>query len=156
MMVRENTTLANLGLLVKRGFLDIRAEKAITQSYVKDLSIKTPSTEQLTRNLSGGTQQKVVLSKWLFTQSKVLIFDEPTRGIDVGAKAEIYQLMWQLVAKGIAILMISSELPEVLKMCDRIMVMHDGEITGELKREEANQEKVMALAMGLQQPASLG
>jgi ribose transport system ATP-binding protein len=95
-----------------------------------------------------------VLSKWLFTQSKVLIFDEPTRGIDVGAKAEIYQLMWKLVSQGIAILMISSELPEVLKMCDRILVMHEGEITGELKREQADQEKIMALAMGLQQPAS--
>jgi ribose transport system ATP-binding protein len=95
------------------------------------------------------------LSKWLFTQSKVLIFDEPTRGIDVGAKAEIYQLMWKLVAQGIAILMISSELPEVLKMCDRILVMHEGEITGELRREEATQEKIMALAMGLQQAANL-
>jgi ribose transport system ATP-binding protein len=153
--VRENITLANLGRLVKRGFIDFRAEKTITHNYVKELSIKTPSTEQLVRNLSGGTQQKVVLSKWLFTQSKVLIFDEPTRGIDVGAKAEIYQLMWQLVARGIAILMISSELPEVLKMCDRILVMHDGEITGELKREEADQENVMALAMGLQQPAGI-
>jgi ribose transport system ATP-binding protein len=91
----------------------------------------------------------------LFTQSKVLIFDEPTRGIDVGAKAEIYQLMWKLVAQGIAILMISSELPEVLKMCDRILVMHEGEITGELRREEATQEKIMALAMGLQQPVNL-
>jgi ribose transport system ATP-binding protein len=91
----------------------------------------------------------------LFTQSKVLIFDEPTRGIDVGAKAEIYQLMWKLVTQGIAILMISSELPEVLKMCDRILVIHEGEITGELRREEATQEKIMALAMGLQQAANL-
>jgi ABC-type sugar transport system ATPase subunit len=86
-------------------------------------------------------------------QSKILIFGEPTRGIDVGAKSEIYQLMWKLVAQGIAILMISSELPEVLKMCDRILVMHDGRITGELKREEADQEKIMALAMGLTHPA---
>jgi ribose transport system ATP-binding protein len=150
MMVRENTTMANLNQLVRRGFVDVRAERKVTQSYIRDLLIKTPSTEQKVRNLSGGTQQKVVLSKWLFTQSKVLIFDEPTRGIDVGAKAEIYQLMWKLVGQGIAILMISSELPEVLKMCDRILVMHEGEITGELKREEATQEKIMALAMGLQ------
>jgi ribose transport system ATP-binding protein len=156
MSVRENTTIANLGRLVKRGFLDIRREKTLAQNYVKELSITTPSTEQAVRNLSGGTQQKVVLSKWLFTQSKVLIFDEPTRGIDVGAKAEIYQLMWRLVAQGIAILMISSELQEVLKMCDRILVMHEGEITGELKREEADQEKIMALAMGLQQTAGIG
>lgn len=154
MMVRENTTLANLSRLVRHGFIDVRVEREVTQGYVRDLLIKTPSTEQKVRNLSGGTQQKVVLSKWLFTQSKILIFDEPTRGIDVGAKAEIYQLMWKLVAQGIAILMISSELPEVLKMCDRILVMHEGEITGELKREEATQEKIMALAMGLQQPAS--
>ncbi len=126
-----------------------------TQGYIRDLQIKTPSTEQKVRNLSGGTQQKVVLSKWLFTQSRILIFDEPTRGIDVGAKAEIYQLMWKLVAQGIAILMISSELPEVLKMCDRILVMHEGEITGELKQAEATQEKIMALAMGVAQPASL-
>jgi ribose transport system ATP-binding protein len=154
MMVRENTTMASLSRLVRRGFVDIRAEKEATQNYIRDLQIKTPSTEQKVRNLSGGTQQKVVLSKWLFTQSRILIFDEPTRGIDVGAKAEIYQLMWKLVAQGIAILMISSELPEVLKMCDRILVMHEGEITGELKQAEATQERIMALAMGVGQPAS--
>ncbi len=153
MMVRENTTMASLRRLVRRGFVDVRAEKEATQGYIRDLQIKTPSTEQKVRNLSGGTQQKVVLAKWLFTKSKVLIFDEPTRGIDVGAKAEIYQLMWKLISQGIAILMISSELPEVLKMCDRILVMHDGEITGELKRDEATQEKIMAFAMGLEQPA---
>ncbi len=153
MMVRENTTMASLFRVVRRGFVDVRAEKEATQSYIRDLHIKTPSTDQKVRNLSGGTQQKVVLSKWLFTQSKILIFDEPTRGIDVGAKAEIYQLMWKLVAQGIAILMVSSELPEVLKMCDRILVMHEGEITGELSRAEATQEKIMALAMGLEQSA---
>lgn len=149
MMLRENTTLASLSRLVKRGFIDVSAEKSATKKFIRDLLIKTPSTEQKVRNLSGGTQQKVVLAKWLFTESKILIFDEPTRGIDVGAKAEIYQLMWKLVSQGIAILMISSELPEVLKMCERILVMHDGQITGELKREEADQEKIMALAMGL-------
>ena len=153
MLVRENTTLANLSRLVRRGFIDIAAEKSVTQKFIQDLLIKTPSTEQRVRNLSGGTQQKVVLAKWLFTQSQLLIFDEPTRGIDVGTKAEIYQLMWKLVAQGIAILMISSELPEVLKMCDRILVMHDGSISGELNRAEADQEKIMALAMGLQQSA---
>lgn len=154
MMVRENTSMASLVRLVKHGFVDIRAEKEATRGYIRDLQIKTPSTEQKVRNLSGGTQQKVVLAKWLFTKSRVLIFDEPTRGIDVGAKAEIYQLMWKLVAQGIAILMISSELPEVLKMCDRILVMHEGEITGELKQAEATQEKIIAMAMGLEQPAS--
>jgi ribose transport system ATP-binding protein len=149
MLLRENTTLANLNSLVKRGFIDVGREKGVTRKFIQDLLIKTPSTEQRVRNLSGGTQQKVVLAKWLFTQSQLLIFDEPTRGIDVGAKAEIYQLMWKLVAQGIAILMISSELPEVLKMCDRILVMHEGTISGELSREEADQEKIMALAMGL-------
>ncbi|MEW5979086.1 MAG: sugar ABC transporter ATP-binding protein [Acidobacteriota bacterium] len=155
MKVRENTTLARLRRLVRRGFIDIGAEKKVTGKFIQDLLIKTPSTEQMVRNLSGGTQQKVVLAKWLFTESKVLVFDEPTRGIDVGAKAEIYQLMWRLVSQGIAILMISSELPEVLKMCDRILVMHDGAITGELTRQEANQERIMALAMGLSQPTSI-
>ncbi len=100
------------------------------------------------KNLSGGNQQKVVLAKWLFTRSKVLIFDEPTRGIDVGAKAEIYQLMNRLAEQGVAILMISSELPEVLGMSDRILVMHQGRIAGELSREEATQEHVMHLATG--------
>ena len=112
MMLRENTTLARLSRLVKRGFINVSAERSVTKKFIRDLLIKTPSTEQKVRNLSGGTQQKVVLAKWLFTESKILIFDEPTRGIDVGAKAEIYQLMWKLVSQGIAILMISSELPE--------------------------------------------
>jgi ribose transport system ATP-binding protein len=155
MLLRENTTLANLSRLVRRGFINIAEEKSVTRKFIQDLFIKTPSTEQRVRNLSGGTQQKVVLAKWLFTQSQLLIFDEPTRGIDVGAKAEIYQLMWRLVAQGIAILMISSELPEVLKMCDRILVMHEGTISGELRRDEADQEKIMALAMGLSQSAPI-
>jgi len=115
---------------------------------VRDLMIRTPSIEQAVKNLSGGNQQKVVLAKWLFTRSKVLIFDEPTRGIDVGAKAEIYQLMNRLAEEGVAILMISSELPEVLGMSDRILVMHQGRIAGELSREEATQERIMHLATG--------
>ena len=110
--------------------------------------IKTPSVEQTVQNLSGGNQQKVVLAKWLFTQSKVLIFDEPTRGIDVGAKTEIYQLMNRLAENGVAIIMISSELPEILGMSDRILVMHDGAVAGELNREDATQEKIMSLATG--------
>ena len=110
--------------------------------------IKTPSVEQAVQNLSGGNQQKVVLAKWLFTESNVLIFDEPTRGIDVGAKTEIYQLMNRLAASGVAIIMISSELLEVIGMSDRILVMHEGEIAGELSREEATQERIMHLATG--------
>jgi ribose transport system ATP-binding protein len=148
MTVRENTTLANLRALVWGPFIDRKRERAVAESYVRDLQIKTPSVEQTAQNLSGGNQQKVVLAKWLFTESKVLIFDEPTRGIDVGAKAEIFKLMNALVKRGVAILMISSELPEVLGMCDRILVMHEGRLAGQLMRAEATQESVMRLATG--------
>jgi ribose transport system ATP-binding protein len=148
MAVRENVSLANLGSLSRLGFVSRRRERDVATRYVEDLMIKTPSIEQAVQNLSGGNQQKVVLAKWLFTQSKVLIFDEPTRGIDVGAKTEIYQLMNKLAQNGAAIIMISSELPEVLGMSDRILVMHEGEIAGELSREEATQERIMHLATG--------
>lgn len=148
MTVRENTTLANLRELVKAGFINRRAERQVTEKYVKELQIKTPSVEQAAQNLSGGNQQKVVLAKWLFTKSRVLIFDEPTRGIDVGAKVEIYKLMNELVRQGVAVLMISSELPEILGMCDRILVMHEGHLAGELSRAEATQERIMRLATG--------
>lgn len=148
MVVRENITLANLGALTRFNFISVARERQVARKYVEDLSIRTPSVEQTVQNLSGGNQQKVVLSKWLFTQSKVLIFDEPTRGIDVGAKTEIYQLMNELAARGVAMLMISSELPEVLGMSDRILVMHEGRIVGELSASEATQEKIMHLATG--------
>ena len=148
MSVRENTTLANLKSLVRVVFVDHRQERAVTEQYVKELQIKTPGIEQAAQNLSGGNQQKVVLAKWLFTKSKVLIFDEPTRGIDVGAKVEIYKLMNDLMRAGVSILMISSELPEVLGMCDRILVMHEGRLAGELSRADATQERIMRLATG--------
>jgi ribose transport system ATP-binding protein len=148
MAVRENTTLANLGSITHFGFVQGAKERAITNQFIRDLVIKTPSGEQQVRNLSGGNQQKVVLAKWLFTESKLLIFDEPTRGIDVGAKYEIYLLMHELAAKGNGILMISSELPEILGMSDRIAVMHEGHIAGELSREDATSESVMQLATG--------
>lgn len=148
MSVRENETLANLGALSTLGFVRRREERAVAEKYKTDLAIKTPSIEQTVQNLSGGNQQKVVLAKWLFTGSKVLIFDEPTRGIDVGAKSEIYKLINELAAQGVAIIMISSELPEVLGMSDRILVMHEGTIAGELSRADATQEKIMHLATG--------
>ena len=148
MAVRENTTLANLDILAVMGFIRRTEENKVAEKYKNDLSIKTPSIEQIVQNLSGGNQQKVVLAKWLFTGSKVLIFDEPTRGIDVGAKSEIYKLMNELAAQGVAIIMISSELPEILGMSDRILVMHEGRITGEISRAEATQEKIMHLATG--------
>jgi ribose transport system ATP-binding protein len=113
---------------------------------IEDLGIRTPGPEQEVRYLSGGNQQKVVIGKWLLADSKVLIMDEPTRGIDVGARVEIYELMNELTQEGAGILMISSDLPEVLGMSDRILVMRGGRITGELSTEEATQERIMALA----------
>ncbi len=148
MVVRENITLANLPEVSVFSFIRAGREREVARKYVGDLQVKTPSIDQTVQNLSGGNQQKVVLAKWLFTDSKVLIFDEPTRGIDVGAKTEIYQLMNALAKRGAAIIMISSELPEVLGMSDRICVMHEGKITGELSRAEATQEKIMTLATG--------
>jgi ribose transport system ATP-binding protein len=148
MNVRENVTLANLRGLAGGWFIRGGDERRIAEGHVRDLRIKTPGIEQAVVHLSGGNQQKVVLAKWLFTQSRVLMFDEPTRGIDVGAKVSIYELMNRLVANGAAILMISSELPEVLGMCDRILVMHEGRIAGELARTGATQERIMQLATG--------
>jgi ribose transport system ATP-binding protein len=148
MTVRENTTLSNLSALVWGPFIDRKQERSVAERFVRDLQIKTPSIEQTAQNLSGGNQQKVVLAKWLFTQSKVLIFDEPTRGIDVGAKVEIFKLMNDLVSRGVAVLMISSELPEVLGMCDRILVMHEGHLAGEIPGKGATQEAIMRMATG--------
>lgn len=148
MEIRKNTSKANLQSISSGGFLQTKKEKLVAEEYRNKLAIRTPSVEQLVRNLSGGNQQKVVLSQWLFRGSRIMIFDEPTRGIDVGAKSEIYRIMNNLVADGVAILMISSELPEVLGMSDRILVMHEGHLTGELSREDATQEKIMQLATG--------
>ena len=120
--------------------------RAVTSEYVKKLNIKTPSVYQTVRNLSGGNQQKVVLAKWLIRNCDILIFDEPTRGIDVGAKSEIYKLMNDLAAEGKSIIMISSEMPELLRMSDRIAVMCEGRLTGELRIEDATQEKIMHYA----------
>lgn len=146
--VRENFALPNLHQLSAGGFIKHGEERDRFASYVSSLSIKIPHQEQLARNLSGGNQQKVVLAKWLARNAEVIIFDEPTRGIDVGAKFEIYQLINELSAQGKSVLMISSELPEVLGMSDRILVMHGGKITGEIKDPgSASQEDVMQLAV---------
>jgi ABC-type sugar transport system ATPase subunit len=147
MSVRANITMANMDVARHGPFLLPFRERAIAERFIADLQIKTPHVEQIVHHLSGGNQQKVVLAKWLLTQSRVLIFDEPTRGIDVGAKVEIYRLMNQLAERGVAILMITSELPEALGMCDRLIVMREGRVTGELNKEEADQESVMQLAM---------
>ena len=146
--VASNITLAGLDKICRGGALSLKAEREIAQKMIGDIRIKTPSLSQRVVNLSGGNQQKVVLAKWLFTECDVLIFDEPTRGIDVGAKVEIYKLMVELVKKGAAIIMVSSELPEILGMSDRVLVMHEGKISGEYTREEATQEKILHSATG--------
>jgi ribose transport system ATP-binding protein len=150
MTVRENVTLAHLAEFVDRDLLvDVARERAATTRMIDELQIRTPGTEQLVRNLSGGTQQKVVLAKWLLGDARVLLFDEPTRGIDVGAKAEIYKLMVELATRGAAIVMVSSDLPEVLGMSHRILVVRDGRIAAEFTRAEATPDRVIAVATGV-------
>jgi putative multiple sugar transport system ATP-binding protein len=144
--VKENITLANLKQIAQRSVIDNNAEIKIANEYKVSLNIKTPSVEQRVSNLSGGNQQKVCLGKWLFVKPDLLILDEPTRGIDVGAKYEIYTLMNRLVEQGMSIIMISSELPEVLGMSDRVYIVSSGRITGELPIAEATPEKIMHLA----------
>ena len=145
--VRENIALPNLDFLAnKLGIVNKKAEKLLVQKAVESFCIKLPSAEVNAASLSGGNQQKVVVAKWLSRKSNVVIFDEPTRGIDVGAKVEIYQLMNQLKEQGIGVVFVSSELPEILGMSDRILVMCNGRITGELSREEATQEAILKLA----------
>jgi ABC-type sugar transport system ATPase subunit len=148
MDVKENSTLASLRRIARGGVIDKNEEIRCSARYVKDLRTKTPSLEQKVGNLSGGNQQKVVLAKWLLTEPKVLFLDEPTRGIDVGAKVEIYNIVNDLVDRGVCVVVISSELPEVLGIADRILVMHEGRFTGALAREEATEEKVMFHATG--------
>jgi ribose transport system ATP-binding protein len=138
--------LASLEQNVRAGLVDRGEQRKRAGKMVEDLNIRTPGLEQEVRYLSGGNQQKVVIGKWLLAGSQVLIMDEPTRGIDVGAKVEIYELMNELTENGAGILMISSDLPEILGMSDRIVVMSSGRITGELSADEANGENVMELA----------
>jgi ABC-type sugar transport system ATPase subunit len=147
MSVQENSSMAILPRLANwLGMINPQQERQNAEDYVKKLDIVTPSVTQMVRNLSGGNQQKVVLAKWLSSTPQLLIVDEPTRGIDVGAKSEIHKLLAQLAQQGIAILMISSELPEILAMSDRIIVMCQGRVTGEFTHESASQEKIMTAA----------
>lgn len=149
MSVQANLTLAVLRRIARFGWIDRRAELALVEAYRERLRIRVASVEQPVGTLSGGNQQKVVVARGLALQPRVLILDEPTRGIDVGTKAEIHRLMDELAAQGMGILMISSELPEILGMADRILVMRAGRLVGELPRGEATQERIMAMAMGL-------
>ena len=148
MTVRENASLASLKRDQNKGLLNFPAEEAIAEEAVEQLQIKTPHLEQVTRFLSGGNQQKIVLGKWLALTPQLLMLDEPTRGIDVGAKREIYRLMEKLAGEGMAILFVSSEMEEVLGMADRALVMHEGRIAGELARNELSEEAIMQLATG--------
>jgi ribose transport system ATP-binding protein len=141
--------MANLAAVASRlGFLPFAEEDVVARRYVDTLAIRTPSTRQRVRLLSGGNQQKVVIAKWLFRDSRVLLFDEPTRGIDVGAKYAIYQLLDQLAARGIGVVLISSELPEILGMTDRVAVFHAGRIAAVLDTRRTSQEEIMHHASG--------
>jgi ribose transport system ATP-binding protein len=151
--VLENIVLATLDRHGKAGWMDQSKMEQTASDYVDRLSIRTPHLWQKIMFLSGGNQQKVVLAKWLASQPKILILDEPTRGIDVGAKAEVHALMSQLSKSGIGIIMISSELPEILGMSDRIVVMHEGSVAAILDRAEATQEVIMAYASGQMKPS---
>lgn len=147
-LILNNTISFNMSIAVLRKFMNNftvnrSKEREIVEGGISSLSVKTPSRNQRVRNLSGGNQQKVVLAKWLASDPDILILDEPTRGVDVGAKAEIYKIMNELAAKGMAIIMISSEMPEIVNMCDRIIVMNDGKITGELDKSEFDQERIL-------------
>lgn len=143
-----NTTLAALNKIKTNGILNLRKEKKISQDYVKQLKIVTPSISQKVGLLSGGNQQKVVLAKWLFTDCDIIILDEPTRGIDVGAKREIYEIINQLAAVGKGVLVVSSEMEEVMGICDRILVMREGELTGEVLKEDFSQQNISKYAIG--------
>lgn len=145
--IRENISISSLTALLKRWpRLDLKKEKVIAEQYREQLDIKTPSIEQLVSNLSGGNQQKVVLAKWLLTDSKIIIFDEPTRGIDVGVKFEIYQIMKDLAKQGISIIMISSEMPELIGVSDRIVIMNQGKLVGECSGKDVTQQEILHLA----------
>jgi ribose transport system ATP-binding protein len=154
MAVADNVSLASIGRDQRFGFLNFDAERSLAAEMIEKMSIKTPSSRQIVRYLSGGNQQKVVIGKWLAMKPAILLLDEPTRGIDIGAKQEIYALMEELAAAGVAILFVSSEMEEVIGMSDRVLVMHEGHLSGELSREELSEEAIMNLATGRSRSAA--
>jgi ABC-type sugar transport system ATPase subunit len=153
--IRENLTIPILRTLSKAGVISRRNEKQLSRQAVDKHRIKTHSIEKLAVELSGGNQQKVILGRWLLTNLKVLILDEPTKGIDVGAKAEIYQMICDLAKSGLGVIFISSELSEVVNISDRVVVMRRGRVSGELRREELSEEKILKLAMRESAPDNL-
>jgi rhamnose transport system ATP-binding protein len=146
--IEHNITLPILRRVSRFGLVDRRAARATAQDYSRQLQVKSAGIGQLVSALSGGNQQKVVLGKWLATEPRVLLLDEPTRGIDIGTKAEVHRIISHLAAQGMAILLISSELPEILGMSDRVLVMHEGRVSGEFTRGDADQERIMFAATG--------
>jgi ABC-type sugar transport system ATPase subunit len=144
-----NTTMTMLSSLARFGFIRHRAERAFVQEYFDKLRVRAPGVDTVTAGLSGGNQQKIVLAKWLAAQCRILILDEPTRGVDVGAKAQIHALIAELAASGAGVLLISSELPEVLHLSSRIVVLREGALAGELSRAEASQDALMRLMAGV-------
>lgn len=146
--IQENVSLANLKKVSSSGVVNKGREQALVKKYIEQLKIRTSSPKQSVNSLSGGNQQKVVLAKWLGTEPEILILDEPTRGVDIGAKKEIYQIINNLAESGVAILMISSELPEIIGMADRVIVMHEGKLTGEVQKADMTQELIMHYATG--------
>jgi len=147
-VIRENISLPALPRYAPNGLINFSSERIAAVTACEQMNVKASSVETLVKNLSGGNQQKVVLAKWLQLEPKVMIFDEPTRGIDVGAKAEIYELMRGLASKGVAVIVISSDMEEILGLSDRLAVMHEGHITGILERNECTEKNVMRLAVG--------
>ena len=148
MPVRVNVTLADLSRISQAGLLNWPTERTVAQNWVAELDMRIASLEQAAVDLSGGNQQKLVMAKWLFRNAEVLMLDEPTRGIDVGAKAEIHDLLRRLAAVGKAILVVSSEVPELVALCDRILVLWRGQVAGEVHRDEFNEERILSLSCG--------
>jgi ribose transport system ATP-binding protein len=147
MSVAENISLAGIDLAESYGFLDKKKETELAGKYINRFDIKTPSVKQLVEKLSGGNQQKVVLAKWLVTNPRILLLDEPTRGIDVNAKNEIYRLISELTSQGLAVIIVSSELPEIMAISDRIIVLSEGKQTAEFSRDNVTEEKIIKAAL---------